>query len=57
MIYAIPDKDGCWTIMKGWEGCQPGQGEVLERYVPEDIVRKKMIEHENLDTNPFGLGK
>lgn len=35
MVYAISDMRGKWTILKGWFGCQAGQGTVLETNVSE----------------------
>ena len=40
MIYAISDMRGKWIILKGWHGCQAGQGNILQSNVDEKNVQK-----------------
>lgn len=40
MIYAVADLLGGWTILKGWEGCNAGQGEVLKFKVGDEELEK-----------------
>ena len=44
MIYAISDQNGLWTILKGWQGCQAGQGDIIEVDVQEKDV-ERLIKH------------
>ena len=47
MVYAINDMKGKWTILKGWYGCQSGQGDILEQGVLEKDVSKKIKKYSN----------
>ena len=43
MIYAIsPMKNGIWVILRGWEGCQAGQGDILEDGVREKNLQERL---------------
>jgi len=57
MVYAINDMKEKWTILKGWYGCQSGQGDILEQGVLEKDVSKKIkkysIGEENIMSSPF----
>ena len=46
MIYAVGDSDGKWVILRGWKGCEAGQGNVLEDGVDEKDVQNKIKEAE-----------
>jgi hypothetical protein len=56
MYYAIcPKQDGKeWIILRGWEGCQVGDGEVIERgltYKQTNEKLKKLNSETNLKTS------
>lgn len=45
MIYAS-GKDGDWTILDGWHGCQAGQGDILMQNVKEADIQKMIAKFE-----------
>lgn len=48
MIYAVGDNRHMWTILRGWHGCQMGQGSVLKINVDEEDVEKTILEYQSM---------
>ena len=48
MVYAVKDNRGMWVILKGWHGCQMGQGSVLETDVDEEDIEKTILEYQSM---------
>ena len=46
MIYAMSDIFGKWVILRGWHGCQAGQGSVLETDVDDKDLEKTYAKFE-----------
>lgn len=48
MYYAIcPKHDGKWVILRGWEGCRVGDGNVIERGLSYQESSQKLKELNN----------